>query len=69
MLRNSYSRRLVYSAGYAAALTMARADLYAFSNRFMRDYTALIREVEELRHKVAELRALAGVRDPAQPLQ
>ena len=29
---------------------------------------ALIQEVEELRRQVAELRALAGMRDPAQPL-
>jgi hypothetical protein len=68
MLRNSYSRRLVYSAGYAAALTMARADLTALTGRFQRAHTALIQEVEELRREVAELRVLAGLRDPAAPL-
>jgi hypothetical protein len=68
MLRNSNGRKLLYSAGYAAALTMARADLHALSNRFMRDYAALIQEVEELRREVAELRVLAGLRDPAAPL-
>jgi hypothetical protein len=67
MLRNN-SRRLLYSAGYAAALTMARADLAALTASFQRNYTALIEEVEELRAEVAELRVLAGLRDPALPL-
>ena len=33
-----------------------------------RDCAALLREVEELRHQIAELRALAGLRDPTTPL-
>jgi uncharacterized protein HemX len=69
MFRNPYGRRLLYSAGYAAALTMARGDLAALTASFQRDYTALIQEVEDLRRQVAELRVLAGMRDPAQPLQ
>jgi len=69
MLRNTYGRRVVYSAGYRAAMMMARADLFALSGRFQRDHLALQREVEELRREVAELRALAGLRDPALPLQ
>jgi phage shock protein A len=67
MLRNN-SRRLLYSAGYAAALVMARADLATLAASFERNYTALIEEVEELRRQVAELRVLAGLRDPALPL-
>jgi hypothetical protein len=61
-------RRLLYSAGYRDALIMARADLDALTDRFQRDYMALIQEVEELRREVAELRVLAGLRDPALPL-
>jgi hypothetical protein len=69
MLRNSYGRRLVYSAGYRDALTMARADLAALTNKFQRGYEELIEEVEKLRRQVSELRVLAGLRDPSQPLQ
>jgi hypothetical protein len=58
MLRNSYGRRLLYSVGYRDALL-----------KFERDYAALIDELEELRHQVRELRVLAGLRDPSQPLQ
>jgi hypothetical protein len=47
---------------------MARADLHALSSRFQRDYVALCKEVERLRREVAELRKLAGLRDPRQPL-
>ena len=60
--------RRLYSAGYAAALMQARADLYAQHVSHVRDYLALQQEVEELRREVAELRALAGLRDPAQRL-
>jgi hypothetical protein len=67
MLRNN-SRRVLYSAGYAAALSMARADLAALTNKFQRGYEELIEEVEELRRQVRELRVLAGLRDPALPL-
>ena len=62
-------RRVLYSAGYQAALLMAYADLHALSGRFQRNYVASQQEVEELRREVAELRQLAGLRDPAQPLQ
>ena len=68
-MRRDSGRRLFYSAGYAAALMRARADLYAQHSSHLRDYAALQREVEELRRQVAELRALAGLRDPSQPLQ
>jgi prephenate dehydrogenase len=63
MLRNN-GRRLLYSAGYRDALRVAHADLDALSDRYMRDYTVLLQELEELRAEVAELRQLAGVRDP-----
>jgi hypothetical protein len=69
MLRNSHGRRLVYSAGYRDALTMARADLATLTNKFQRGYEELVEEVERLRHQVRELRVLAGLRDPSQPLQ
>jgi phage shock protein A len=67
MLRNN-GRRLLYSAGYAAALVAARADLDALTNKFQRGYEELIEEVEKLRHQVRELRALAGLRDPTERL-
>jgi len=67
MLRNN-GRRVLYSAGYAAALVKARADLFALRGGVERDYAALRQEVEELRREVAELRQLAGLRDPALPL-
>jgi hypothetical protein len=47
---------------------MAKADLFALNASFVRNYAALREEVEELRRQVAELRLLAGVRDPRQPL-
>jgi len=68
MLRNN-GRRVVYSAGYQAAMMLARADLHALAGTFQREMTELYREVEELRQEVARLRALAGLRDPSQPLQ
>jgi hypothetical protein len=68
MLRNSYGRRVLYSAGYRDALLVATADLAALANKFQRDYEELIEEVAGLRRQVAELRVLAGVRDPALPL-
>jgi hypothetical protein len=68
MLRNSYGRRVLYSAGYRDALTTARADLAALTNKFQRGYEELIEEVEELRRQVGELRVLACLRDPALPL-
>jgi hydrogenase maturation factor len=68
MRRDPYSRRILYSAGYRAALIMAHADLDALAGTFERNYVALQQEVEELRREVAELRAIAGVRDPALPL-
>jgi len=69
MQRNSHARRLLYSSGYAAALMLARADLFALRGGVERDHAALRAEVTELRRQVAELRALAGLRDPSQPLQ
>jgi prephenate dehydrogenase len=68
MLRNN-GRLVLYSAGYRDALRVATADLDALSNRFMHDYTVLLQELEALRAEVAELRTLAGLRDPSQPLQ
>jgi hypothetical protein len=65
MLRD---RRLLYSAGYRAALLAAHADLDSLAGRFQRDYTALLQELEELRAEIAELRALVGVRNPHQRL-
>jgi hypothetical protein len=62
-------RKLLYSAGYRDAFVKAHADLAALTNKFQRDYEELIEEVEELRRQVRELRVLAGVRDPAAPLQ
>jgi hypothetical protein len=67
MQRNG--RRVLYSAGYQAALLMARADLHALNGSFQREMTELYREVEELRREIVELRALAGLRDPSRPLQ
>ena len=58
----------MYSSGYVAALTVARADLAALAGTFQRDYVALRQEVEDLRAEISELRKLAGVRDPALPL-
>jgi hypothetical protein len=50
-------------------MLLARADLFAMSVNHKRDYVALQQEVLALRREVAELRALAGVRDPRQLLQ
>jgi hypothetical protein len=66
MLRNG--RRVLYVTGYRDALVKAHADLAALTASFERDYAALCQEVEELRREVAELRVLAGLRDPALPL-
>jgi hypothetical protein len=67
-MRRDGGRRVLYTQGYLAALTMARADLHAMSASFQRDYAALLEEVEVLRREIAQLRVLAGIRDPAQPL-
>jgi hypothetical protein len=50
-------------------MLLARADLAALTGSFRRDYRALQQEVLDLRREVAELRVIAGVRDPAQLLQ
>ena len=67
-MRRDGGRRLLYSSDYAAALMLARADLFALRGGVERDHAALRAEVTELRRQVAELRALAGLRDPTTPL-
>jgi hypothetical protein len=47
---------------------MARADLFAQHASHLRDYGRLRQEHEELRAEIVELRKLAGVCDPSQPL-
>lgn len=65
MWRNGHNdRRVLYSAGYAAAMMRARADLCAQHASHVRDFGALQQQIEELRREVAELRALAVLRDP-----
>jgi hypothetical protein len=57
-------------------MAKAHADLAEMTARHERNYEALCHEagelreqVEELRRELAELRQLAGLRDPSQPLQ
>jgi hypothetical protein len=47
---------------------MARADLHALNRSFQHEMLELYRELAKLRSEVAELRSLAGLRGPAQPL-
>jgi hypothetical protein len=67
MRRHSGRRILLspqYVAGFASAMATARTDLFTMSTSHQRDYAALRQEVETLRTELAQLRALAGVRDP-----
>jgi hypothetical protein len=57
-----------YVAGFASALVTARADLHSMSASHRRDYAILCKQIETLRAEIVELRKLAGVRDPRQPL-
>jgi len=67
-IRRDGGRRLVYSAGYAAALMLARADRAALMSTFARNYAVLNAEVEALRREVAELRERLGLRPPGAPV-
>jgi hypothetical protein len=61
-------RKLIYAAGYAHARTRAKADLRVMAFEHQRVMAELNTQLHQLRREVAELRALAGVRDPRQPL-
>jgi len=62
-------RKLIYTAGYAHALTKARADLRVMAFEHQREMAELNAQLMQLRREIDELRALVGVRDPSQPLQ
>jgi len=70
MLRNG--RRTVavqFTRGYRVALAHARRDLARIEEDLRLEQQQTAEELETLRAEVAELRTLAGLRDPATPLQ
>jgi hypothetical protein len=71
MLRSGHRRliRYPYAEGYRAALLRARADLKLIEEDLRLEHAMQREEIEGLRAQIAELRQLAGLRDPAQPLQ
>ena len=58
-------RPLLYAAGYAHALTKAKADLSVMAFEHQREMADLNAQLMQLRNEIDELRTLAGVRDPA----
>ena len=57
-------RPLLYAAGYAHALTKAKADLSVMAFEHQREMAELNAQLVQLRREVDELRAVAGLRDP-----
>ena len=72
MLRNNNGRRIVsvqFTRGYRVAMAHARRDLSRVEEDLRLEHQQMCEEVEQLRSEIAELRQLAGLRDPATPLQ
>jgi hypothetical protein len=69
MLRNG--RRLItpaYAMGYRAAISHARRSLRLVEEDLRLENQMIREEIETLRAETAELRSLAGMRDPDAPL-
>jgi len=70
MLRSN-GRRVVpvqFTAGYRMALLRARADLKLIEEDLRLEHQQIREEIEVLRAEIAELRSLAGIPEPGQPL-